>query len=311
MNDELVLTALDGSNPLAFLAALGTLRLLSLEVGSEIQMAWKRQEGFWRPALRPIAHSKEELCVKLAANLHWAPVEEFVESLDSNNITVPVKVFRAFVDQACEAATPHHRVLADFAVSFGSEVCEDKDNNRIEKTDFCFITGSGHQDFLGTAGELAKSVTTGHIFDALFGEWKAEKKNSMRWDPSDAAEYALQWDDPGPKGAWAVWGANRLAFEALPYFPTVPVRVGKQAVRLQTTGFSRRNRQDEFTWPIWRDFIGPAPVRSLLSLEELQEDPVERTTLLSMGIVEVYRAQRVWIGQGANRKVNFRPARSL
>jgi hypothetical protein len=310
MNDELVLHALDASNPLAFLAALGTLRLLSLEAGPGVRMAWRRRDGFWRPALRPISMSKEELCENLAASPGWAPVEEFVRYL-GNNITVPVSRFQPFVAHATAMAQPDDRRTADFAAAFGSDVCEEEDNNRIERTDFCFITGSGHQDFLGTAAELAVRVTTGHVYDALFGEWKAEKKCSMRWDPTDAAEYALQWDDPGPKGAWAVWGANRLAFEALPYFPTAPVGVAAQTVRLRTTGFSRRKRQHEFTWPIWRNFIGPASVRSLLSLEELQKEAPERTGLYSMGIQEIYRAQRVRIGQGANFKVSFRPARAL
>jgi hypothetical protein len=309
MTDELTLNALDGSNPLAFLAALGTLRILSLEGGPDVQMAWVRQDGLWRPTLRRIASSKEEFSAKLAANKCWAPVEEFVKHL-GNNITVPMSTFQPFVDAACGSVCPDDRRLADFAAVFGSEVCEDEDNNRIERTDLCFITGSGHQDFLGTAAELAERVTAAHVYDALFGEWRAEKKYSMRWDPADAAEYALQWDDPGPKGAWAVWGANRLAFEALPYFPTAPVRAGK-SFRLQTTGFYRRNRQHGFTWPIWQSFIEPASIWSLLSLGELQDDSPERSTLSAMAISEIYRAQRVRIGQGANFKVSFRPARSL
>ena len=309
MTDNLTLNALDGSNPLAFLAAMGTLRILSLEEGPEVQMAWVRQGGFWRPALRPVTWSKVELCAKLAASHWWAPVEEFVKHL-GNNITVPVSTFRPFVAHSITATQSGDRRTADFAAAFGSEVCEEEDNDRIERTDFCFITGSGHQDFLGTASELAMHVTPGHVYDALFGEWTAEKKCSMRWDPADAAEYALQWDDPGPKGAWAVWGANRLAFEALPYFPAAPVRAG-HSFRLQTTGFFRRNRQHGFTWPIWQSFIGPASVRSLLALEELQKETPERSNLSAMGVPEIYRAQRVRIGQGANFKVSFRPARSL
>lgn len=308
MNDELVLSALDGSNPLAFLAALGTLRLVSLEMNAEIQMAWERRDGFWRPKLRPIIIG-EGLCERLASSNWWAPVGDFIQALNSNNITVPVKEFQPFVMEAWENAQPTDRRVADFAAAFGCEVCEEEDKNRIERTGFCFITGSGHQDFLGTAAELAKCVTAAHIYDALFGEWKTEKKYSMRWDPADAAEYALQWEDPGPKGAWAVWGANRLAFEALPYFPTAPVETIMQAARLRTTGFSRRNR--EFTWPIWQDFISADSVRSLLSLGELQEDTPNRPALMSLGIQEIYRAQRIRIGQGANFKVSFRPARAL
>ena len=311
MSDEIVLRALDGSNPLAFLAALGTFRLLTLETQAEIQMSWERLNGFWRPKLRRIYATEEELCEKLAECRVWAPSNMFTASL-GKNITVSKDVFKPFVAEACAAATLHDRRSADFAAAFGCEICEQEDKDRIKYTDFCFITGSGHQDFLGTMFALEERVTCSHFYDALFGEWRAEKGLSMRWDPSDAAEYALQWDDPGPKGAWAVWGANRLAVEALPLFPSAPSRVG-----LQTTGFQQHNRQDEFTWPIWKQCIGLASLRSLLSLAELQssmESPKEalkREALLAMGIEEIYRAQRVRIGQGANFKVSFRPARSL
>jgi hypothetical protein len=306
MSDEIILRSLDGSNPLAFLAALGTLRLLTLETQQEIQLRWERLNGFWRPELRGIQAGDEELCEKMAKCSWWAPAEEFVASL-GKNITVPKDKFKPFVNNACDTAKLHDRRAADFATAFGCEVCEEEDKDRIEYTDFCFITGSGHQDFLGTISALAGNVTSSHLYDALFGEWKAEKGLSMRWDPSDAAEYALRWDDPGPKGAWAVWGANRLATEALPFFPTVPASSG-----LQSTGFSRRNRHDEFTWPIWEHFIGFASVRSLVALTELQKDAPKREILLSMGIREAYRAQRVRIPpQGANFKVSFRPARTV
>jgi len=311
LSDEIVLRALDGSNPLAFLAALGTFRLLTLEARAEIKMSWERLDGFWRPKLWGIHATEEDFCKMLVECHWWAPSNVLAASL-GKNITVSKDTFKPFVEKACDAATPHERRFADFAAAFGCEVCEQEDKDRIEYTDFCFITGSGHQDFLGTMLALEESVTYSHLYDALFGEWRAEKGLSMRWDPSDAAEYALQWEDPGPKGAWAVWGANRLAVEALPLFPSAPSGDG-----LQTTGFQQRNRQDEFTWPIWKNCIGFASVRSLMSLAELQrsmessKDGLKRETLLAMGIKEVYRAQRVRIGQGANFKVSFRPARSM
>ena len=133
----------------------------------------------------------------------------------------------------------------------------------------------------------------------------------MRWDPQDAAEYALRWSDPSQDGASAVWGANRLAVEALPLFPSQPTKRG-----LQTTGFRsprRRGGWPQFTWPIWTEWAGLDTVRSLLSLEELLASNADftRAGLQERGIGEVYRAQRVRIGQGANFKVSFRPSRAI
>ncbi len=304
MTDGILLRSLDGSNPLAFLAALGAFRLLHLnDPGAGIRMAWERSAGFWRPKLFDLDVDEAGIC-ELWMRTPWAPVDRLIEI--GKNLTVPRARFAEFVEKAHSTATRQDRRVADFAAAFGCEACEDKEKGRIQYTDLCFITGSGHQDFLGTIDALAKNVTAAHLHDALWGEWRAEKGLSMRWDPSDAAEYALRWDDPGPKGAWAVWGANRLATEALPYFPAVPVsRV------LRTTGFRKRKPQDEFTWPIWTLPAGFDTVRSLISLRELQSDSPAHEILRPMGIEEVYRAQRVRIGQGANFKVSFRPARAV
>ena len=242
MSHKIVLRALDGSEPFSISCGARSLSSSgSREFREEIQMGWERLSGFWRPKLLGTHATEEELCEKLANCRWWAPAEEFIGLL-GRNITVPENKFRLFVEKACSDAKRRDRRTADFASAFGCEACAEEDKDRIEYTDLCFITGSGHQDFLGTIAALGKNVTCNHLYDALFGGWRAEKGLSMRWDPSDAAEYALQWDDPGPKGAWAVWGANRLAAEALPFFPTAPAKGG-----LQTTGFKRRKRQDEFT----------------------------------------------------------------
>jgi hypothetical protein len=300
----LLLASLDGSNPLAFLAALGTLRVAHLsDSAASVMMSWERISGCWRPRLHGFGDDEQAVCAKLM-QAHWSPVGTF-ESI-GKNLTVPADVFTRFAESAHDAATLQDRRAADFAAAFGCETCVDAEKGRIEYTDLCFITGSGHQDFLGTMVSLARNVTQEHLHDALFGRWRMEKGLSMRWDPSDAAEYALQWNDPGPKGAWAVWGANRLASEAIPLFPSMPTDAG-----LVTTGFRRRLKQDEFTWPIWSACIGLDTVRSMLACGELQNDSPDRCRLRAMGIEEIYRAKRVRIGQGANFKISFRQARAV
>lgn len=103
-----------------------------------------------------------------------------------------------------------------------------------------------------------------------------------------------------------MWGANRLALEALPLFPAHPK--GKQ---LRTTGFRERRPWDEFTWPLWGTPVTLDTIRSLVALRELQDDNLNRPMLRAMGIEEVFRVQRVRIGMRANFKVSFRPARAV
>ena len=266
-------------------------------------MSWMRVSGCWRPVLHGFDANEESLC-KIILSAPWAPVDDF-RSL-GGNIKVAPKDFESFVEKAQSVAHPNDRRVADFAAAFGSESCIEEKEGTIDYTDFCFITGSGHQDFLGTMDKLAEKVTVAHLVDALFGAWRKEERLSMRWDPSDAAEYALRWEDPGPKGAWAVWGANRLACEALPLLPSIPTDRG-----LRTTGFERRARQDEWTWPIWTSPAGVDTARSLLALEGLQTQTPNREELRTMGIDDIYRSQRVRVGQGANFKVSFRQSKAV
>jgi hypothetical protein len=304
VSSSLVLRSLDGASPLGFLAALGTLRLLDLALPADRpRMRWARRSGF-RPEITGLSLSEQELC-NVLAKAPSAPIEEL--GVLGKNITVEPSKFREFAERARLNARREDRRTADFAACFGSEVCiNEKLDDRIQYTAFCFITGSGHQDFLATAGSLCDKVTPEHIHEALFEEWRyAEKGLSYGWDPADAREYALRWGDPGPEGVRTVWGANRLAMEALPLWPVIASRQ-----RLNTTGFARISEVMQFTWAIWDGELNCDSIKSLLSLSELQREIIDRT-LFERGILEVYRAQRVRIGSGANFKVRFRPARAI
>lgn len=304
--NSVVLTGIDGSNPLAFLAGIGAFRLASLIWSKErIGMRWVRHDG-WRPEIVGIPTvSQRDFCEALQASGCWAPLEFFAPM--GNDLTVPAETFAGLPERASEEGGSGNRGAADFCAAFACEVISDPKKDRLEYTDLCFITGSGHQHFLGTARTLGAACTADHLAEALFGPWrKADKGSSFRWDPDDAKEYALMYNNPGPAGVLSVWGANRLAFEGLPLLPAIPTRRG-----LQTTGFQKRKRVEEFTWPIWTQWASLDTVRSLLSLAEMQEDAPSRADLGARGMVELFRSQRVRIGQGANFKVSFRPARSV
>ena len=304
------LEAIDGANPLGFLAAMGTVRLAALcWPKANITLSWKRAAR-WTPTLSGAPISDEQSLCAALRDAPSAPVEQFAPL--GKNITVSPDQFRQFTAAARRSASSGDRRLADFAVAFGCEDCPDERNNRIRFTQLCFITGSGHQDFLGTMTALKEQTTADNLYEALFGGWQGRDKSlAFRWDPGDAREYALRWGDPSKEGAWSTWGANRLALEALPFFPTQP-----QARQLITTGFTSRwrkgvGRKDEFTWPIWAGPLGCDEIRSLLALSELQEESPGREEIQARGVQEIFRATRVRIGQGANFKVSFRPARAI
>jgi hypothetical protein len=303
---SVVFRGIEGSNPLGFLTALGALRLSDLVWRDQgIRLQWIR-DGGWRPQLSGLPMEDEAaFCRVLHEQAPWAPLDAFIAL--GNNLTVTRNLFGEVARRVAAETTGTDRRAADFAAAFGSDVIEDRDKDRIEYTDLCFITGSGHQHFLGTARGLAKSAGSEHIGEALFGPWRySDRGLSMRWDPDDAKEYALRWRDPSVGGVSSIWGANRLAFEALPLFPTIP-----QGKRLRTTGFQRHDRAHEFTWPLWTQPATMDTVRSLLSLRELEEAVPDRVQLQAMGVDEIFRVQRVRIGQGANFKISFRPSRAV
>jgi hypothetical protein len=292
-------------------------------------MRWKRDRA-WRPELGGVEGPEERLS-ELVHGAVGVPVGRLIAGLGKEDLTVEPTTFQRFVAgierelkrQDTREADLKDTREADFAVAFGSEVCvQPRDDKRIQYTDLCFMAGSGHQHFLGTMDALKKGVQVSHVHDALFGEWRRDKGNSMRWDPQDAAEYALRWGDPSLDGASAVWGANLLAVEALPVFGSYAMRGG----RLKTTGFRTGEESQEFSWPIWTEWASLDVVRSLVALGKLQlsvggaeepeldkrpEEEFDRKELREMGIEEVFRAARVRIGKGANFKVSFRPAVSV
>ncbi len=65
----ILLKGLDGSNPLAFLAALGTLRTLTLALPDEtVKMSWEQHDGAWRPRIFSSKTYSEKSLVETVLN---------------------------------------------------------------------------------------------------------------------------------------------------------------------------------------------------------------------------------------------------
>lgn len=152
--------------------------------------------------------------------------------------------------------------------------------------------------------QLAENMTRDRIQRCLFSPWmRQDRRLSLRWDPEDDRRYALQWRDPSGEETRTEWGANRLAFEALPLFPVAPV--GRSVV---TTGFSGSGtRNTLWRWPIWEPPADLDAVRSLLALRQLHESASDRNELAAMGVQEVFQSRRLTIGKYRN----FTPPRPV
>jgi hypothetical protein len=371
---RLDLPALDGANPLGFLAALGTLAALS-ETDPTVRLGWQAHAR-WMPFLQgqqPL--NENSIVATLVEKLAGKPVDTAAEKkraeaqkgfdaarksakdaqanlkkrklrgaereaawateikplkqaergardglLAALKQAVPspelalgqrpdctVAEYREHASSMRTEATPARRTSADLLAAFGVEPYNVGDE-RISPTPFCFITGSGHQWFLDTARQLMAAVSETKVREALFEPWAyRDEKLTMRWDPLDDRRYALLDRDPtaSDNKSSTVWMANLLAYRALALFPCAPIARG-----LVTAGWSGDRVQDCFTWPLWNLPLGVHTVRSLLRHPAFAETNLAafRPELRARGVVAVFQARRLQVGNPPLHKINFSPA---
>ena len=286
---RLLLRGLDGANPLGFLAAVGTLRTLDVaEPDARWRMSWVSTGGVWQPELLASRTlDSDELVEVLGCALHQEETPEFDFA---KNLAVDPETFRDVARKARAAVSSNDRRFADFLAAFG---CEVSVNGEIQDTAFRTMSGAGHQHFLGTMKALVGKTTNADLRETLFATWSySQRKLGLRWDPEEDRRYALRWSNPSSgDGVPVVRGANRLAVEALPLFPTAP-----NGKRQETTGFTNRT----FTWPIWGYPLCVDVVRSLFALKEMQASKPDRAYLRETGVVELYRSERINVGKYRN-----------
>ena len=285
----LLLNGLDGSNPLGFLAAIGTAVVLQ-DVFPEIRLGWEQTGGGWRPSLAGCGDDEQAFAEKLLEALRDASMTVF--DVD-NRMPFDADKFSLKLRDVQSCSSIANRREADFLSSFGTELYPNKKNGLFQDSRFRMVRSgdSKGQGLPFYARKMRKDLRIDHVRRTLFNAWDYEDEGySLRWDPIEDQRYALRWGDPSKLKQGTMLAANSLAVEALQWFPVV-MPVGNHA---QTTGFQRVGRRETyFFWPIWTPMVGMETVRSLLALDDLCKDPVPRSSLIKRGIEEVYRSQRI------------------
>ncbi len=300
---EIHLRALDGSNPLAFLSAVGTLRGSTGAFGTAVKMDWVR-DRFWYPRLQFLGVVTPEELVRelsswLADRASDFRISDDKAGMQYKDLTIPRELFRSLV--MASVTSERLEVLAALGTDATAEA-------NIEDTALRTMSGAGHQHYLESIEKLADLTTSEDLRRALFEPWKYDDQLPyLRLDPRDDRRYALRWQDPSRQSKGfeirTVRGANRLAVEGMRVFPVIPCRQQDA-----TTGFRRIARVVSWTWPIWHGMISLDSVRSLVAIRELQEESlVHRKVIRAMGVVEVFRSRRITIGKVRN----FTPARAV
>jgi CRISPR-associated endonuclease/helicase Cas3 len=161
------------------------------------------------------------------------------------------------------------------------------------------------RDYLiGNFRSVMDRTKASHLQKCLFEPWDyadALDNQSLHWEPSEDRRHAYQWHqpngDPTRKRRGGMLGANRLALEAWPLFPSFPN--GRD--RVATRGFRGTGMFDTFwTWPLWGSCLTPDGVASILSLPDLQADSVRAEPLRGFGVTAVLRSRRILVGKTPN-----------
>lgn len=287
--NEVVLTGLDGSNPLAFLAALGLLNLVKTHNPNENPLlSWKKMMGMWRPAFIGSRIKGESFCESLEMMLNSVDTTPF--EIDDKLPFEVVKFRQNAVIHLRQGKSVNRRTL-DMLSAFGSDICSNE-QGIFQDTKLRMIRSgdSAGNGFCAYARTICAGTSAAHIQRTLFEDWDyCDEGTSLRLDPNEDRQYALRAGDPSKEATVSMRGANRLAIEGMTLMYTAPV--GRH---LKTTGFSElRRRSVYWTWPLWECPITVDTVKSVVSCPYLQEESINKRQILSMGISAVFRSRRV------------------
>jgi CRISPR-associated endonuclease/helicase Cas3 len=299
----LPMSGLEGSNPLAFLAAIGTLVCLdrwSREDGRQpdwvagpVALSWGIDGIPNVPVLHLAATPQERdfaeyVGGRLSRTVDEHPAAAVVRLLEDSQGT-PSSIRRISYERPSE-----ERPALDWLAALGCEVSPDMSSQlRTVRSDY----------MIGNLRSIMKRTMADHLYRAIFLPWDfadALDNQSMHWDPTEDRRHAYQWHmpscDPTRKKSGGMLGANRLALEAWSLFPSI-----LNGDRAATRGFRGRSSRDTYwTWPLWRNRLTVDSIASLMSLSELQRDPPRLEIAADYGVSTIYQCQRILVGKTPN-----------
>jgi hypothetical protein len=284
---SLLLTGLDGANPLGFLAALGVLNVLSDGASTDVTptLAWAYR-GSWRPIVSSgdDGMTVEALAKKVMADLATWKKEPAIDlEYDGVRDLKPrPDVYRAFLERLVAKAEPTRRRSVDLAGALATDIAVDRSGN-TKPTALHFT--AGQQEFLAMVKELMEGMREEDVLEAIAGPWRyARSLPVLKWDATVFREYALRAADPSKEEPTGIPGADWLAFRGLSF-----IRVAPRGRQIHTTGCFGGWKTGGFRWPLWSSALAPETVRSVLAYPELEQVP-ERARR-ARGIAVVFEAR--------------------
>lgn len=298
---SLALEGLDGSNPLAFLSALGAFRsLVNYAPQSQFKLSWAKSKGAWRPVLSTFSSevlNEESLLDVLEVCLDVSEADH--PSLRLGTLIDTIGIRKSFQDSSV-LSNIQSRQDAEWLSCNGSDLVEPTSISQLQTTrrDYHSINIKG----------LLATTNREHLRRSLFLAWDYADPIaglSLHIEPREDRRHAYQWHmpsgDPTRATSGGMIGANRLALEAWPLFQSLPA-----GDKLTTVGFrGLKANSTRFYWPIWTKSLNLDTLCSVLSLRTLDTtDRREVASLQAMSIEVVFRARRILVGKTPNLTIS-------
>lgn len=297
MTATLALPALREDNPRDFLAALGLLRLVSLQWPQlDARLSWDEATG--SPRLHTTTPLPDGWSAELVTSLQELAADPAKPLFHGEIIKTTPEAFRHAVAKslrfAKESTHPLRALSPALHAAYSSQNHDDKDGLHVSA--FSFGNGQSGKKLLLDVSQLIAALKPDSLAGSLANTLPPVSAKSLRWHPNEFRAAAYRPHDPG-KG---IKGddtpdhpaLNVLAFIGLTFFPSVP-RVSGGA----TVGIFRDTDGGGFEWPVWEIPLTADAVASLVV-------STARDGASSSGITRRWRSRRF----SSDKSLYFAPA---
>jgi len=253
---EIELPGLIGTNPLGFLAALGTLDV--------VHRSGLAPTLRWTDDIEPVARlagvdSVDQIAALVDADrLVWLDSPVLTWSPEGGGPPVDLKVsqsdLRKWIDATLIRDDRCHADLMAALLAEGPLA----DTGDSKPTHLHFT--AGNQLFLKAVRAFVTALTAADYISAFANDREVRTElKLLGWRAGSERGHALSRRAPAAEPRSGRPGADWLAFLGLTYFP-----VANHAQRLVTTGFSVGWKRGAFRWPLWTRALPSDVVRSVL-----------------------------------------------